>query len=96
VVHDLDAWYDMKARGAQRPATGYRAIHMPRNTGAGVILAGIALVLGFAMVWYIWWLAALSLAALLVGAILHTFTYDRDYYVTPDEVSRSERAGAQA
>ena len=69
VIHDLDAWYDMKCRGAQRPATGYRPIHMPRNTGAGVILSGLALVLGFAMVWYMWWLAVLAGAGLLVVAI---------------------------
>ncbi len=92
VVHDLDAWYDMKRRGAQQPTAGYRPIHMPRNTGAGVILSALALVLGFAMVWYIWWLAALAFAALLVVAIGHTFNYRRDYYVPSDEVARVEGA----
>jgi cytochrome o ubiquinol oxidase subunit 1 len=92
VVHELDAWYDMKARGAVRPTTGFRPIHMPRNTGAGVILAGLALVLGFAMIWYIWWLAALAFAGLLAVAIGHTFNYRRDYHVTPEEVARAESA----
>ena len=92
VVHELDAWYDMKARGAERPKTGYRAIHMPRNTGAGVILAGLAFVLGFAMIWYIWWLAALAFAGLLAVAIGHTFNYRRDYHVTAEEVARVEGA----
>ena len=92
VVHDLDAWYDMKDRGYRRPADGFRPIHMPRNTGAGVILSTIALVLGFAMVWYIWWLAAVSAVALLVVAIGHTFNYDRDYHIASDEVARTERA----
>src|SRR3546814_3683071 len=40
VIHDLDAWYDMKTRGAQRPVNGYRDIHMPSNTGTGMILSG--------------------------------------------------------
>ena len=92
VVHELDAWYDMKVRGHRRPADGFRPIHMPRNTGAGVILSGIALVLGFAMVWYIWWLAAISAAALLVVAIGHTFNYDRDHFIAPEDVTRTERA----
>jgi cytochrome o ubiquinol oxidase subunit 1 len=92
VVHDVDAWYEMKLRGAQQPATGYRPIHMPRNTGAGVILSALALVLGFAMVWYMWWLAALALAGLLVVAIAHTFNYERDYFIAPEEVARTERA----
>ena len=92
VVHNLDAWYDMKDRGHERPVAGFRPIHMPRNTGAGVILSGIALVLGFAMVWYIWWLAALSFVALLAVAIGHSFNYDRDYHIAPEEVTRIEHA----
>ena len=40
VVHDLDAWWDMKSRGYVRPLDGFRPIHMPKNTGAGVVLAG--------------------------------------------------------
>ena len=91
VVHDLDAWYDMKQRNAGRPKDGYLPIHMPRNTGMGVILSGLALVLGFAMVWYIWWLAALSFAALIAASIAHTFNRNRDYYVPVDEVERTER-----
>lgn len=91
LVHDLDAWYDMKARGYQRPTAGFRPIHMPKSTGAGVILSGLALVLGFAMVWYIWWLAALSFVALLGYTIAYTFNYDRDYHVPAEEVARDER-----
>ena len=64
VVHDLDAWWDMKKRGYDRPLEGFRPIHMPKNTGAGVVLAGLSTVLGFALIWYIWWLAALSFVAL--------------------------------
>ena len=92
VVHDLDAWYDMKARGARAPAGGFKAIHMPRNTGAGVIMSAIALVLGFAMIWYMWWLAALSLAVLLIYSIAHTFNYDRDFFIPADDVAREEQA----
>ena len=90
VIHDLDAWYDMKARGHRRPVEGFRPVHMPRNTGAGVILSGLAMVLGFAMIWYMWWLAALSFIALLVYAIAHTFNYDRDYFIPAEEVAETE------
>jgi cytochrome o ubiquinol oxidase subunit 1 len=90
VVHELDAWQDMKEHGYQRPIDGFRPIHMPRNTGAGVILAGLATVLGFAMIWYIWWLAAVAFAGLLVTAIGHTFNFKRDYYIPADEVAETE------
>ncbi|AIT07002.1 cytochrome o ubiquinol oxidase subunit I [Sphingomonas taxi] len=90
VVRDLDAWYDMKSNGAERPITGFRDIHMPRNTGAGIILAGLSMVVGLAMIWYIWWLAALAFVGLLAVAIGHTFNYDRDFYITAAEVTAAE------
>ena len=44
IAHGVDAWWDMKRRGYVRPLEGFRPIHMPRNTGSGVILAGFATV----------------------------------------------------
>jgi len=92
VVHELDAWWDMKKHGYRRPLEGFRPIHMPKNTGAGVILAGLSTVFGFAMVWYMWWLAALSFICLVAYAIFHTFNYDRDFDFPADEVVRAENA----
>ncbi|AWB21514.1 cytochrome o ubiquinol oxidase subunit I [Methylobacterium currus] len=90
MVHDGDAWWDMKSRGYKRPLEGYKAIHMPRNTGAGVIIAAIATVFGVAMVWYVWWLAAISFVGVIAATIIHTFNYDRDFYIPADEVARTE------
>jgi cytochrome o ubiquinol oxidase subunit 1 len=90
VIHDNDSWWDMKKRGYRRPLQGFKAIHMPRNTGAGVILAGLSLVLGFALIWYIWWLAAVCATALLVAVIGHTFNYDRDFHIPATDVVRAE------
>ncbi|KUR80107.1 cytochrome o ubiquinol oxidase subunit I [Novosphingobium sp. FSW06-99] len=90
IIHDLDAWAEMKSQGVARPLEGFRPIHMPRSTGAGVILAGISMVFGFAMIWHIWWLAGASLAALLMTAIAHTFNYDRSYHIPADVVARTE------
>ena len=96
VVHELDAWWDMKARGYQRPTRDFIPIHMPANTGAGVVLAGISVVLGFALIWHIWWLAAVSFVALIVSAIAHTFNFKRDYYIPAEEVVRVEDARTEA
>jgi cytochrome o ubiquinol oxidase subunit 1 len=90
VVHDLDAWHDMKKRGYVRPTDGFIPIHMPKNTGAGVILAGISTLLGFALIWHIWWLVALSFIALIATAIGHTFNYNRDFHIPASEVVSTE------
>lgn len=92
VVHDNDAWWDMKQRGFQRPLQGFKAIHMPKNTAAGIVLAGLSTLIGFALIWHIWWLAGVAFAALLVSAIVHTFNYDRDYHIPADEVVHTENA----
>lgn len=90
VIHDVDAWADMKKRGYVRPLEGYIPIHMPKNTGAGVIISAISVVLGFALVWHIWWLAALSMLAIIAVSIAHTFNYNRDYYIPASDVSTVE------
>ena len=95
VVRDTDAWWDMKANGFKRPEGGFLPIHMPKNTAAGVVLAGISVVLGFALIWHIWWLAATSFVALLIAAIVHTFNYKRDYHIPADEVAATEAARTQ-
>jgi len=96
VIHDLDAWWDMKRRGHKVPDGGYRPIHMPKNTGTGVYLSALSTVLAFALIWYIWWLAAVSFIGLLVVAIAHTFNYKRDYYIPAEEVTSSENRRTQA
>ena len=90
IVHDLDAWTDMKRRGYDRPLGGYKPIHMPKNTWAGIVLAGIATVFSFAMIWYIWWLAALAFVSILLVAIGHTFNYNREFFIPADDVARVE------
>ena len=95
VVRDTDAWWDMKAHGFKRPEGGFLPIHMPKNTAAGVVLAGISVVLGFALIWHIWWLAGVSFVALLIAAIVHTFNYKRDYHIPADEVAATEAARTQ-
>ena len=92
VVHDLDAWWYMKSRGAEHPTSGYHPIHMPKNTATGVVLGALMTAFGFAMIWYIWWLAALSFVATIAYAIFHTFNYDRDYYIPAEEVAQIEQA----
>ena len=92
VVHELDAWQHMKAHGYERPLHGFRPIHMPKNTGAGVILAGLSVATGFGMIWQMWWLAAGGLVAVVAVAIAHSFNQDRDFHIPVEEVVSAEGA----
>ncbi|WP_112806353.1 cytochrome o ubiquinol oxidase subunit I [Ensifer sp.] len=95
VVHDHDSWYDMKNRGYERPLGGFKPIHMPKNTGTGVILAGLSVALAFALIWYIWWLVVVSFIAIIVVSIGHTFNYKRDFYIPAATVTATEDARSE-
>ena len=94
VVHEIDAWWDMKKHGYQRPLTHFAPIHMPANTGSGAVISALSLVFGFALIWHMWLLAGVSFAALLLASIIHTFNYKRDFYIPASDVIATEEARA--
>ncbi|MGK4329017.1 cytochrome o ubiquinol oxidase subunit I [Lonsdalea quercina] len=93
-VHDRDAFWEEKEKGEayRRPNGGYEKIHMPKNTAAGLVISAFALVFGFAMIWYIWWLAAVGFVGMIATWIVHSFNQDVDYYVPVEEIERIENA----
>ena len=88
---ELDDFWVRKQRGEAwvKPAR-YEDIHMPRNTGTGVVIGAFSLVLGFAMVWHIWWLAIIGLVGMIGTFIYRSFDKDVDYWVPAAEVERIE------
>ena len=96
VVDDLDAFHAAKERGLPPPPKHYEPIHMPRNTGVPMIVNGFLLLMCFALIWHIWWLAAGSFAATIITFIIRSYNDDVDYYVQPDEIERIETAHHQA
>jgi cytochrome o ubiquinol oxidase subunit 1 len=90
VVHELDAWHDMKQHGHQRPVRGFKAIHMPKNTPVGFGIAMLCALLGFAVIWHMWLVAALAFALTLGTVIAHTFNYKRDFYIPVGQIERAE------
>lgn len=92
VVHSIDAWWDMKKNGYVRPTEGFIPIHMPKNTSAGFIVAALSALCGFALIWHMWLVAGASFLVMLIAVIVHTFDYERDYYIPAADVVRTEAA----
>jgi cytochrome o ubiquinol oxidase subunit 1 len=91
VVQDIDAFMDMKEKGtAYTQPDEYHDIHMPKNTSTGLVMGALTFLFGFAMVWYIWWLAVLSGLGLLFTLIYHASNDDTDYLIPAAEVERIE------
>ncbi|MEA5123116.1 cytochrome o ubiquinol oxidase subunit I [Xanthomonas floridensis] len=92
-IDDRDQfWADKQnGKGWVRPSR-YEAIHMPRNTGAGVYMGAFSVLLGFGLIWHIWWLAIIGLVGMIGSFIARTFDNDIDYWVPAEEVERIENA----
>ena len=79
-------------RGMAPPQRGYEDIHLPVNTPAGFFIGIFSLIFGFAMVWYIWWLAIVSLGAIVRSAIVRLWGEDEHMTITAAELRRMEEA----
>ena len=85
-------WDNKEAGRAYVQPRKYEDIHMPRNTGAGFIIAAFSLLFGFAIVWHMWVFAAVGLAGMIVTFIVRSYDQDVDYWVPAAEVERIENA----
>jgi len=97
VVHDRDAFWDMKEKGTayQRPER-YEDIEMPRNTACGLAVGALAFVVGFCVIWNIWWLACLGLAGLIAVLVARSLNEDATLIIPAAEVERIEGLRAAA
>ena len=95
-IHDRDEHYYRKECGlAYLKPKSYKAVHMPKNTWAGVVISFFALLFGFAFVWHIWWLVIVSFIAMFAAWITYSFQRSKDYYVKVSEVESIEAAHLQ-
>jgi cytochrome o ubiquinol oxidase subunit 1 len=91
IVEELDAFSDMKEKGlACRQPDQYNDIEMPKDVPHGIIIGGLTFVFGFAMVWYIWWLAIVAALGLFLTVIARSMSDDIHYVIPAAEVERIE------
>jgi cytochrome o ubiquinol oxidase subunit 1 len=96
-VEGIDAYWTMKARG-RRAAPEYEAIEIPRNSPTGFVTAFFAVVMGFALIWHIWWMVILGLAGAFLTFMAFAWRKRDEDEIPPDTVARMEheRAGSMA
>jgi cytochrome o ubiquinol oxidase subunit 1 len=70
----------------------YEEIEMPVNSPVGFFTAVFATASGFALVWHIWWLAALGLVGAIAGFVIFAWRDVHEFHVPAEEVARVERA----
>ncbi|MGB8560323.1 MAG: cbb3-type cytochrome c oxidase subunit I, partial [Pseudolabrys sp.] len=99
-IEESDAYWQTKQRAlrqhvlADEPA--YTDIELPRNSATGVVCAFFATFLGFALIWHIWWLAAVSFLGAFVTFVAFAWRDRTEYRVSADEVARIDRENRSA
>ncbi len=90
-VSERDAFWDMKQNPPPKNAAfHYADIHMPKNSGMGIIIAGLVFICGFAIIWHIWWLAALSLLGVIACIIIRTADDNTEYVIKAEELKKQD------
>ena len=96
-VERVDAFWAAKqqppgsASGAAPPKT-YESLHVPRNNPTGIFTAFCATILGFALIWRIWWLAALGLLGVIVVMLMQAWRTEGEVEIPAAEVEAFEHA----
>ena len=89
-VHSRDAFWELKKSKKDIVKRKYEDIHMPKNSMVGVNIGILSCVMGFALVWHIFWLAAITFIGILIALIARLFVKETDYYVKAEEVEQIE------
>src|SRR5471030_2080672 len=69
----------------------YESISVPRNTATGVVTAFFAVVIGFAMIWRIYWLAAICFVGLYAAFVAFAWRDRSAEEIPAAEVARRDR-----
>jgi cytochrome o ubiquinol oxidase subunit 1 len=100
-VEGRDAYWDLKlrARAAHRLISvepHYKAIKIPRNSATGFVTAFFSVAIGFAMIWHIWWLAALGLVGAYATFVVFAWRDVPETELSSSEVARIDRSNRAA
>ncbi|MET0497459.1 MAG: cytochrome o ubiquinol oxidase subunit I [Steroidobacteraceae bacterium] len=96
-VEGDEAYWGMKRRAREAdPEPQYTDIEMPRNSSTGFICAFFSTVMGFALIWHIWWLVGVAFVGAYAVFVMLAWR-DRHEDVIPAElVARLDRANRAA
>lgn len=100
-VHGEEPYWERKQRAIEakrlvHEEPHYEAIEMPRNSPTGFVTAFFATVIGFAMIWHIWWLAIIGLIGAYATFVVFAWRDIAHIIIPAEEVARIDRANRAA
>ncbi len=95
-VEDEEPYWELKQKAIESQEMtsepDYKPIHIPRNSPTGFVCAFFATLFGFAMIWHIWWLALVGLAAAYATFVVFAWRDRTEEEIPAAEVARIDRA----
>ncbi|WP_078543762.1 cytochrome aa3 quinol oxidase subunit I [Litchfieldia alkalitelluris] len=91
-VKSTEAFWDMKKEGTHTlKESEIEKIHLPSNSGVPFLLSVAIGIVGFFLV-FEWFIpAAIAAVLIIVGLIVRSFDYDEGFYVSVDEITKTEK-----
>ena len=93
-VDGIDAFWRMKEHRPEGEGSipHFEAIEVPKKTMIGITLSFFAVVLGFAMIWHIWWMAIVGCFSLAAASLVYAWRTATEIEVSETELSASTKA----
>ena len=88
-----DEWWYAKQELRRRPhRSEYVDIHLPKNSSLGFVIGMVAMVFGLAIIWHIWWLAIVTIIAVVGLITVRTMNDETEYTMSADELFQLDGA----
>lgn len=69
----------------------YTDIHLPKNTGMAIYIAGSSFLFGFGVIWHIWWLSFVAVFMIVTFTIIRLSDENTEYIIEAKEVARLDK-----
>lgn len=89
-VHGRDPFWETKQTTEKIPKPHYVDIQLPKNTPLGLFIAGFSFLVGFALIWHIYWLAVIGLLGVIVTVIIRMSDDNTEYTISAAKIARIE------
>jgi cytochrome o ubiquinol oxidase subunit 1 len=96
VVARDDFWVEKKLarmkKGEPTQPRKYEPIETPKNSPIGFVNAFCAVVAGFALIWHIWWMAALGILGAFVTLLAFAFRDEEEVEIPAETIAQFDHA----
>ncbi|HET8690232.1 MAG TPA: cbb3-type cytochrome c oxidase subunit I [Candidatus Saccharimonadales bacterium] len=82
-------WEAKQSKKSKKPV--YQPITLPKNSGLAVVIGGFSLIAAFAIIWHIWWLAAIGLIGVVATVVWRAAEEETEYTLTAKQVEEYDR-----